>query len=138
MCTIKHLKFETDKDQVKHKGKHIKITPDFLTETLKARRILIDVGKLKHHRCCPDCMPSKTISQNQQKKKSMHNKTKFKDFLSTKKIFTEDTRRKKISLKKKVNYTKNTQRIINHRTVNQKQMNTHNTTTKYQESINTD
>ena len=58
------LKALREKGQVTYKGRHIKITPDFTPETLKARRSWTDVIQtLREHKCQPSVLiPSKTLN----------------------------------------------------------------------------
>lgn len=47
------LKAAEKKDQLKYKGRVIRITPGFSVETLKPRRECLDVlQSLREHRCC--------------------------------------------------------------------------------------
>ena len=69
-----HIKSAREKDQVTHKGRPIRITPDFSMETLKARRACT----LKDHRCQPRLLYatrlSITIGKQYNMKKSNLNK----------------------------------------------------------------
>ena len=75
-----------EKGQVTYKGRPIRITLDFSTETLKARRAWADVLQaLRDHRCQPRLLgPAKLSITIDEETKIFHtNKTKFKQYLST-------------------------------------------------------
>jgi hypothetical protein len=92
----KILKVVREKGQVTYKGKPIRITPDFLPETMKARRAWTDVVQtLKEHKCQPRLLyPAKLSITIKGETKVFHNKTKFTHYLSTnpalQKIITEN------------------------------------------------
>jgi hypothetical protein len=79
------LKAIMEKGQVTYKGRPIKITPDFSTETMKARRAWSEVMQaLREHKCQPRLLYPAKLSMNiDQENKIFQNKTKFKQYLST-------------------------------------------------------
>ena len=60
----KILKAVREKGQETYKVRPIRITPDFSTETMRARRAWTDIMQtLKEHKCQPKLLyPSKTIN----------------------------------------------------------------------------
>jgi hypothetical protein len=58
------LKAVRRKKQITHKDKHIKITADFSTGTLKARRAKSEVFQALNENNFNPTLPSKTIIQN--------------------------------------------------------------------------
>jgi hypothetical protein len=79
------LKVIREKGQVTHKGRLIRITPDFSFETLKARRDWKKVFQtLRDHRCQPRLLyPAKISVTIDGEIRIFHYKTKFKRYLST-------------------------------------------------------
>jgi hypothetical protein len=66
------LKPVREKKQITYTGKPIKITEDFSTETLKARRAWSEVFRaLNENNFNPRTQPSKPIIQNRWKNKSL-------------------------------------------------------------------
>jgi len=86
MHKTKNVKSSKGKHQVTYKGKPIRLTPDFSTETMKARRSWTDVIQaLREHECQPRLLYSAKLSINiDGETKIFHDKTKFTQFLSTK------------------------------------------------------
>jgi hypothetical protein len=78
------LKSVREKGQVTYKGRHIRITPDFSPETIKARRFWTDVMQtLREHKCQPRLLyPAKLSITIDGKTKVLHDKTKFTHYLS--------------------------------------------------------
>jgi hypothetical protein len=79
------LKTVREKGQVTYKGKPIRITPDFSTETLKARRSWTDVIQtLREHKCQPRLLyPAKlSITLDGENKVFHKKKNKFTHYLS--------------------------------------------------------
>ena len=74
-----------EKGQVTYKGRPIRITPDFSTETMKARRSWADVIQtLREHKCQPRLLyPAKLSITIDGETKVFHDKTKFTHYLST-------------------------------------------------------
>jgi hypothetical protein len=74
-----------EKGQVTHKGRPIKITPDFSPETMKARRSWTDnIRTLREHKCQPRLLyPAKLSITIDGETKVFHYKTKFTHNLST-------------------------------------------------------
>ena len=72
------------KDQVIYKGRPIRITPDFSTETMKARRAWSEVMQtLREHKCQPRLLyPAKLSINIDGETKIFQDKTKFKQYLS--------------------------------------------------------
>lgn len=71
------LKAAKEKGQVIYKGRPIKITLDFSTETLKARRAWTEVFSKKNHRMQPILLyPTKSHEEN----KIFQDKTKFRQY----------------------------------------------------------
>ena len=66
-----------EKGQVTHKGRSVKITPDFSIETIKARRSWTDVLQtLRDHRCKPRLLyPAKLSITIDGENKIFHDKT---------------------------------------------------------------
>jgi hypothetical protein len=79
------LKAVREKGQVTYKGWPIRITPDFSTETMKARRSWTDVIQtLREHKCLPRLLyPAKLSITIDGEIKVFHDKTKFTHYLST-------------------------------------------------------
>jgi len=79
------LKAVREKGQVTYKGRHIRITPDFSPETMKARRSWTDVIKaLREHKCQPRLIYAAKLSiAIDGETKIFHDKIKFKQYLST-------------------------------------------------------
>jgi hypothetical protein len=73
------------KGQVTYEGRTIRITPDFSIETLKARRSQADVIQtLRNQKCQPRIpYPAKHSITIDGKTKISHDKTKFKEYLSS-------------------------------------------------------
>ena len=73
------------KGQVTYKGRPIRITPDFSTETMKARRAWSEVMQtLREHKCQPRLLyPAKLSINIDGENKIFQDKTKFKQYLST-------------------------------------------------------
>ena len=64
------LKAAREKGQVTHKGRPIRITPDFLSETLKLRRAWSEVMQTLEHKCQPS-LASKTLNQHRWRKQNI-------------------------------------------------------------------
>jgi hypothetical protein len=79
------LKAVRGKGQVTCKGRPIRITPDFSTETVKARRSWADVIlTLKEYKCQPRLLyPAKLSITVDGENKIFHDKTKFTQYLCT-------------------------------------------------------
>ena len=79
------LKEVRKKGQVTYKGRPIRIIPNFSTETLKAKRFGTDVLQtLKDHRCQARILyPAKLSITTDGETTIVHDKTKFKQYLST-------------------------------------------------------
>jgi len=79
------LKAVRENGQVTYKGRPIRITPDFSTETMKTRRSWGDVMQtLSEHKCQPRLLyPSKLSIIIDGETKILYNKTKFTQYLST-------------------------------------------------------
>ena len=79
------LKAAREKGQVTYKGRPIRITPDFSTETMKARRAWSEVMQtLREHKCQPRLLyPAKLSINIDGETKIFQDKTKFKQYLST-------------------------------------------------------
>jgi hypothetical protein len=73
-----------EKGHVTYKGKPIKITPDFSTETLKAKKAWESIIQtLRDHRCHPRLLyPSKFSITINGETKTFRGKTKFRQYLS--------------------------------------------------------
>jgi hypothetical protein len=78
------LKAVRGKGQVTYKGRPIRITPDYLPETMKARRSWTDVIQtLREHKCHPRLLyPAKLSITIVEETKVFHDKTKFTHYLS--------------------------------------------------------
>jgi hypothetical protein len=78
------VKAVREKGQVTYKGRHIRITPDFSPETMKARRSWTDdIQTLREHKCQPRLLyPSKLSITIDRETKVFHDKTKFTQYLS--------------------------------------------------------
>jgi hypothetical protein len=77
------LKAVREKGQVPHKGRSIRITPDFSPETIKARRSWADIKQtLREHKCQPRLLYPAKLSITIENK-IFHNKTKCTQYLST-------------------------------------------------------
>jgi hypothetical protein len=74
-----------EKGQVTYKGRPIKITPEFLPETIKTRRSWTDVIQtLRERKCQPMLLyPAKLSITIDGEIKVFHDKTKFTQYLST-------------------------------------------------------
>ena len=74
-----------EKGQVTYKGRPIRITPDFSTETMKARRSWKDfIQTLREHKCQSRLLcPAKLSITVDGETKIFHDKTKFTHYLST-------------------------------------------------------
>jgi hypothetical protein len=72
------------KTQVTHKGIPIRITPDFSTETVKARRAWAHIIQtLKEHKCQPTLLyPAKLLITIDGEIKIFNDKTQFTEYLS--------------------------------------------------------
>ena len=79
------LKAVRKKGQVTYKGRPIRITPDFSSETIKARRSCEDVIQtLREHKCQPRLLYSAKLSVTiDGETKIFHDKTKFTQYLFT-------------------------------------------------------
>ena len=84
MHKTKNIKISKGKIQVTYKGRPIRITPDFSTETMKARRAWTDVIQtLREHKCQPRLLyPAKLSITIDGENKIFHDKTKFTQYLS--------------------------------------------------------
>jgi hypothetical protein len=80
----KILKAVREKGQVTYKGRPIRITPNFLPETMKARRSWKDIIQtLREHKCQPRLLcPAKISITVDGETKVFHDKTKFTQYLS--------------------------------------------------------
>ena len=79
----RNIKSCNGKCQVTYKGRHIRITPEFSPETMKATRSWTDVI-LREHKCQPRLLyPFKLSITIDGETKVLHNKTKFAHYLST-------------------------------------------------------
>lgn len=81
----KILKAAREKGQVTYNGKPIRITPDFSTETMKARRAWTDIMQtLREHRCQPRLLyPAKLSVLIDGENKIFNDKNKFQQYLQT-------------------------------------------------------
>jgi hypothetical protein len=79
------LKAVREKGQVTYKGRPIRITPDFLPETMKTRRSWADVTQtLREYKCQPRLLyPAKCSFIIGGKTTIFHGKTEFTHYLST-------------------------------------------------------
>ena len=77
------LKAVREKGQVTYKGRHIRITPDFSPETMKARRSWTDVIQtLREHKCQPRLLyPAKFSITIDGETKVFHDKTRFPQYI---------------------------------------------------------
>jgi hypothetical protein len=82
---IRILKAVREKGQITYKGRPMRITPDFSSETMKARRSWTDVIQtLREHKCQPRLLYTAKLSIIiEGETKVLHDKTKFKHYLST-------------------------------------------------------
>jgi hypothetical protein len=83
--TKRILKALRGKGQVTYKGRPIRITPDFSTENMKARRSWADaIQILREHKCQSRLLYSEKLSiTTDVETKIFHDKTKFTQYLST-------------------------------------------------------
>jgi hypothetical protein len=79
------LKAARENGQVTYKGRPIRITSDFSTKTMKARRAWPEVIQtLREHKCQPRLLhPAKLSINTYGETKIFQDKTKFKQYLST-------------------------------------------------------
>jgi hypothetical protein len=78
------LKAERDKNQVTYRSRPIRITPDFSTETMKARRVRIEVTDSKRTQMAAQTtIPNKLSINIDGETKIFQEKNKFKQYLST-------------------------------------------------------
>ena len=79
------LKAVREKGQVTYKGRPIRITPDFSTETMKARRAWTDIMQtLREHKCQPKLVyPAKLSITIDGEMKIFQDKSKFTQYLTT-------------------------------------------------------
>jgi hypothetical protein len=79
------LKSAGEKGQVTYKGRPIRITTDFSTETMKSRKAWSEVMQtLREHKCQPRLLYTTKLSINiGGKTKIFQDKTKFNQYLST-------------------------------------------------------
>jgi hypothetical protein len=79
------LKAVREKGQVTYKGRPIRITPDFSSETMKVRRSWTDVIQtLREHKCQPRLLyPTKLSITIDGETKVFREKIKFTQYLST-------------------------------------------------------
>jgi hypothetical protein len=77
------LKAVREKGQVMYEDRPIIITPDFLSDTMKARRSWTDlIQTLREHKCKPRLLyPAKPSITIDGKTKIFHDKTKFTQYL---------------------------------------------------------
>jgi hypothetical protein len=101
--------------QVTYKGRHIRITPDFSPETMKARRARTDVIQtLREHKCQPKLLYPDNLSITiDGETKVFHDKAKITHYLSTnlalQRIITE---RKKKTQERKLRPRKSQKLIL--------------------------
>jgi hypothetical protein len=78
------LKAGREEGQVTYKGRPIRITPNFSTETMKARRSWTDVIQtLREHKQQPRLLhPAKLSITIDEENKILHDKTKLTQYLS--------------------------------------------------------
>ena len=90
----KNIKSCKGKGQVIYKGRPIRITPDFSTETMKSRRAWSEVMlPLREHKHQPRLLyPAKLSININREKKIFQNKTKFQQYLHP--SLTDDPGRK--------------------------------------------
>jgi hypothetical protein len=79
------FKVAREKGQVTYNGRPIRITPDFSTEIIKAKRDWSEVIQtLRKHKCQPRLLyPTKLSINIHGESKIFQDKTKFKQYLST-------------------------------------------------------
>jgi hypothetical protein len=79
------LKDAREKGQVTYKGRPIRITGDFSTETMKARRTWSEVRQTtREHKCQPRLLyPAKLSINIDGENKTLQDKNKFKRYLPT-------------------------------------------------------
>jgi hypothetical protein len=111
----KILKAEREIGQVTYKGRPIRITPDFLPETMKARRSWTDVIQtLREDKCHPRLLyPAKLSITIDGETKVFHDKTKFTHYLSTSPALQRTTQKNK-QTNKQTNKQKNHYKDGNH------------------------
>ena len=82
----KILKAAREKGQVTYEGRPIRITPDFSSETMKARRAWASIIEtLRDHKCQPRLLyPAKLSINIDGENKIFHDKTKFTQYLHSK------------------------------------------------------
>jgi hypothetical protein len=79
------LKAVRDKNQIMYKGKPIKITTDFSTETLKTRRAWSEVFQMNENNFSPRILyPAKLSFKIDRAIKAFHDKQKQKQYITTK------------------------------------------------------
>jgi hypothetical protein len=80
------LKTPREVQQITYKGKPIRITADFSTETLKARRTWNNIFQsLTENNCQPRLLyPANVSSTIEGKQKTFHDKQKLMEFMTTK------------------------------------------------------
>jgi zona occludens toxin (predicted ATPase) len=83
------LKAVREKGQITYKGRPIRITPDFYSEVIKARRSWADVVQtLREYKCQPKLLyPARLSITIDGKSKIFHDKNSFTQCLSTKSAF---------------------------------------------------
>jgi hypothetical protein len=81
----RNIKSCKGKCQVTYKGRHIRITPDFSPETIKARRFWADVIQTqREHKCQPRLLyPTKLLVTIYRENMIFHDKTKLTQYHST-------------------------------------------------------
>jgi hypothetical protein len=79
------LKAVREEGQVTYKGRPIRVAPDFSAETIEARRSWADVIQtIREHKCQSTLLnPAKISIIIDGKNKIFHDKTIFKQYLST-------------------------------------------------------
>ena len=79
-CTEQRKNIKSSKGKRSYKGRPIRTTPDFSTETLKARRSWIDfIQTVREHKCLPRLLyPAKFLIIIDEKYKIFYDKPKFK------------------------------------------------------------
>uniref|UniRef100_A0A5F9CV97 L1 transposable element RRM domain-containing protein n=1 Tax=Oryctolagus cuniculus TaxID=9986 RepID=A0A5F9CV97_RABIT len=89
LSTVKHkekiLKCAREKRQITFRGSPIRLTADFSSETLQARREWRDIAQvLREKNCQPRILyPAKLSFVNEGEIKTFHNKQKLKEFVAT-------------------------------------------------------
>uniref|UniRef100_A0A5F9DTD5 L1 transposable element RRM domain-containing protein n=1 Tax=Oryctolagus cuniculus TaxID=9986 RepID=A0A5F9DTD5_RABIT len=89
LSTVKHkekiLKCAREKRQITFRGSPIRLTADFSSETLQARREWRDIAQvLREKNCQPRILyPAKLSFVNEGEIKTFHNKQKLKEFVTT-------------------------------------------------------